>query len=35
MHIASLKLANFKTYTDLDVEFCPNVNCLVGDNGVG
>ena len=35
MHLSSLILANFKTYADLDVEFCPNVNCLVGDNGVG
>ena len=35
MHLVQLKLANFKTYTDLDVELCPNVNCLVGDNGVG
>lgn len=35
MHLASLKLANFKTYADVDVDFCSNVNCLVGDNGVG
>lgn len=35
MYLANLKLTNFKTYTDLDVDFCGNVNCLVGNNGVG
>ena len=35
MHIENLKLNNFKNYTDLDVDFCRNVNCLVGNNGVG
>ncbi len=35
MYIERLQLANFKNYTDLDVEFSNNVNCLVGNNGVG
>lgn len=35
MHLTNFKLSNFKTYTDLDVDFCSNVNCLVGNNGVG
>lgn len=35
MYLRRLKLANFKNYTDSDVEFCDNVNCLVGNNGVG
>ena len=35
MHLASLILANFKTYADVDVDFCSNINCLLGDNGVG
>ncbi len=35
MYLANLKLTNFKTYADLDVDFCGNVNCLVGNNGVG
>lgn len=35
MHLANLKLSNFKTYSDMDVDFCSNVNCLVGNNGVG
>lgn len=35
MHLSTLKLTNFKTYADLDVDFCSNVNCLVGNNGVG
>lgn len=35
MHLTNFKLSNFKTYADLDVDFCSNVNCLVGNNGVG
>ena len=35
MYLTNLKLSNFKTYTDVDVDFCPNVNCLGGNNGVG
>lgn len=35
MHLENLKLGNFKTYGEVDVDFCPNVNCLVGNNGVG
>ena len=35
MYLSNLKLSNFKCYTEADVSFCPNVNCLLGDNGVG
>ena len=35
MYLTNIKLSNFKTYADLDVDFCSNVNCLVGNNGVG
>lgn len=35
MHIENLKLVGFKNYAELDVDFCSNVNCLVGNNGVG
>ena len=35
MYLKQLKLSNFKNYSDVDVEFCNNVNCLVGNNGVG
>lgn len=35
MHIENLKLANFKSYQDQELDFCGNVNCLVGNNGVG
>ena len=35
MNLVNLKLANFKNYTELDVDFCSNVNCFVGNNGVG
>lgn len=35
MFLSSLQIANFKSYADLDADFCANVNCLVGGNGVG
>ena len=35
MYLERLQLANFKNYEELDVEFSNNVNCLVGNNGVG
>ena len=35
MYLANLKLSNFKSYAEVDADFCPNVNCLVGNNGVG
>lgn len=35
MYLDRLQLANFKNYDTLDVTFSNNVNCLVGNNGVG
>ena len=35
MYLNNLKLTNFKSYTQADVDFSANLNCLVGDNGVG
>jgi len=35
MYLANFKLSNFKSYAELDADFCSNVNCLVGNNGVG
>lgn len=35
MILERLQLANFKNYDELDVTFSNNVNCLVGNNGVG
>ena len=35
MFLSNLKLSNFKSYTDVDIDFCAGVNCLVGNNGVG
>ena len=35
MYIQRLQLTNFKNYDELDVTFSNNVNCLVGNNGVG
>lgn len=35
MYLNKLKLNNFKNITEVDLSFCKNVNCLVGENGVG
>ena len=35
MTLAELKLLNFKNYDTYEFVFSPNVNCIVGDNGVG
>lgn len=35
MYLTRLKLANFKSYADADIAFSNNVNCFVGNNGVG
>ncbi|MFA5541469.1 MAG: DNA replication/repair protein RecF [Bacteroidales bacterium] len=35
MHLKHLKVNNFRNIESLDMEFCPNVNCFVGENGVG
>lgn len=35
MYLHKLKLNNFKNIPEADLTFCPNVNCLVGLNGVG
>jgi DNA replication and repair protein RecF len=31
----SLSLVNFKNYDQADFGFCPKINCLAGNNGVG
>lgn len=35
MYLSQLKLLDFKNYKDADITFESNVNCLVGDNGMG
>jgi len=35
MYLRRINLINFKTYSELDLEFSPRVNCFVGNNGVG
>lgn len=35
MYLNKLKLNNFKNITQAELTFCANVNCLVGENGVG
>jgi len=34
-HLRHLTLLNFKNYQEAIVEFCPKINCLVGNNGIG
>lgn len=35
MHLERLMLSNFKNHSESDYDFCANVNCIVGNNGVG
>ncbi len=35
MHLASLKLTNFKNYDQQSFDFSPRLNCLAGLNGMG
>lgn len=35
MYLKKLILNNFKNYHQADLEFCPGINCFVGNNGVG
>lgn len=35
MYLNKLKLNNFKNISQAELTFCANVNCLVGENGVG
>ncbi|MDL2312970.1 DNA replication and repair protein RecF, partial [Bacteroidales bacterium OttesenSCG-928-B11] len=35
MYLTNLKLANFKSYSEADFDFCPKVNAIVGENGSG
>ncbi|MCR4659287.1 MAG: DNA replication/repair protein RecF [Bacteroidales bacterium] len=35
MTLDHLKLSNFKNYTEAELDLCGNVNCFVGNNGVG
>ena len=35
MHLKSLNITNFKNYAEFAVEFSPNINCFVGNNGIG
>jgi DNA replication and repair protein RecF len=33
--LKKLTLLNFKNYEDIMLDFCPKINCLVGNNGIG
>ncbi|MFV0366526.1 MAG: DNA replication/repair protein RecF [Mangrovibacterium sp.] len=35
MYLEKLSLTNFKNIEDLDVQFSPNLNCFIGNNGAG
>lgn len=35
MHLKHLYLSNFKNYTEAELDFCPRINCFVGNNGSG
>ncbi len=35
MYLSKLSLTNFKNYGQAELEFCPKINCFVGNNGVG
>ncbi len=35
MILKNLSLVNFKNYAQFDAEFCPKINCFVGNNGMG
>ncbi len=35
MYLKKLSLNNFRNYDQADLEFCPGINCFVGNNGVG
>ena len=35
MYINNLKLQNFRNIKSADIHFCPNLNILVGQNGMG
>ena len=34
-NLTKLALVNFKNYEQADFDFCPKINCLVGNNGTG
>ncbi len=35
MHLRHLHLINFKNYTENTILFSANINCFIGNNGVG
>lgn len=35
MRLKNLKMLNFRNYEDLEIEFSPNINIIIGENGVG
>lgn len=35
MYLERLYIKNFKNYEEVEIDFCPRINCLVGNNGSG
>ncbi|HOZ29826.1 MAG TPA: DNA replication and repair protein RecF [Bacteroidales bacterium] len=35
MYLKNISLVNFKNFANFEMEFCPKINCFIGDNGTG
>jgi DNA replication and repair protein RecF len=35
MYLKNLSLLNFKNYSEISIDFCPEINCFTGNNGEG
>ncbi len=35
MHLKDISIVNFKSIEEQELQFCSNINCIIGDNGVG
>ena len=35
MFLKDISIVNFKSVEEKDLQFCSNINCIIGDNGVG
>ena len=35
MFLERVNIKNYKAIEDIDIDFCPGINLLIGDNGAG
>ena len=35
MFLKDISIVNFKSFEEKELQFCSNINCIIGDNGVG